>query len=189
MLRPAIAHLMSPSRAISAQQILGHEPAGKAGRAIDDQVVGARERCSALAMTASFIVAGAAIGLGDRRNVKRPSVEEWSTGSGGSTGCALGHSSGACLLLAPLQMSAPSVVRRDGAMSHRDPLRTWLAPARLSEKVQRLWPLWPRAGEGECDSQSRDAVLDVGARRDLVISGRPFWDTCRLAPGQEPFRA
>ena len=40
---------------------------------------------------------------------------------------------------------------------------------RAYRKVQRLWSLWPRAGEGECDSQSRDAVLDVGTRRDLVI--------------------
>ena len=46
------------NRAISAEQMFGHQPAGKAGRAIDDEVVGARKRLFDIGHVPSFIVAG-----------------------------------------------------------------------------------------------------------------------------------
>ena len=66
----------------------------------------------------SFIAAKiAAIGFNDHRSSRRPAGEELPSGSGGSNGRALGHSSGAFLLLEPPQISAASVVSNDGAMS------------------------------------------------------------------------
>ena len=83
--------------AIGAEQMFGHQSTGKAGRAVDDKVVGARERLFGIGHDGVLHRRGRLLRLAlTTPSVQRLSVEGWSTASGGSTGDVLPSSLEKC---------------------------------------------------------------------------------------------